>query len=139
MNKKLTLALLLLVAALFLSGCGEEQNNQDKTTIAARAYKASLEADMKSSGNWVAKRIGGSAHITLPPNHKLVTLTWKQDALWVLYRPFREGEKPEYYVYKEDSKFGLIEGTVIIKEEAYNGKNNVWIDRTTNDGSLQTR
>lgn len=130
---------LLLTAALFLSGCSNSSDTQNKETIAARAYKASLEADMKSSGNWIAKRIGGSAHITLPPNHKLVTLTWKQDALWVLYRPFRDGEKPEYYVYKEDSKFGLIEGTVIIKEEAYRDGNNVRINQSANGRCISPR
>lgn len=138
MNNKLLAVGLAIVTSFFLSGCGEDKSPQDNTTIAARAYRANLDADMKSNGNWLAKRFGGSAHITLPPNHKLVSLSWKQDDLWVLYRPFREGEKPEHYIYKEDSKFGLVEGTVIIKEEATNGSH-AWIDRTANDRGLQAR
>ena len=123
MGKKLFAGLLLLATFLLL-GCGqeltdeqiEERNAKSRATIAERAYQMRRDADVKSGGNWIAKRIGGSAHVTLPSKHKLVTLTWKQDDMWILYRPFREGEKAEYYIYREDSKFGLIEGTVIIKE-----------------------
>lgn len=54
--------------------------------------------------------------MTLPPNYKLVLLTWKKDSMWVLYRPMRKDEVPEEYIYQEDSTYGIIEGTIKIKE-----------------------
>ena len=72
---------------------------------------------VKSSGNVIAKKLGTSGGVmTLPPNHKLVLVTWKKDSMWVLYRPMRKDEVPEEYIYQEDSTFGIIEGTIRIKE-----------------------
>lgn len=72
---------------------------------------------VKSSGNVIAKKLGTSDGVmNLPPNYKLVLITWKQDSMWVLYRPMREDEVPEEYIYQEDSTFGIMEGTIRIKE-----------------------
>lgn len=72
---------------------------------------------VKSSGNVIAKKLGTSGGVmNLPPNYKLVLITWKQDSMWVLYRPMREDEVPEEYIYQEDSTFGIMEGTIRIKE-----------------------
>lgn len=72
---------------------------------------------VKSSGNVIAKKLGTSGGImNLPPNHKLVLVTWKSNNMWVLYRPMRKDEVPEEYIYQEDSTFGIIEGTIRIKE-----------------------
>lgn len=71
---------------------------------------------VKSSGNVIAKKLGTNGVMNLPPNHKLVLVTWKEDSMWVLYRPMRKDEVPEEYIYQEDSRFGVIEGTVKIKE-----------------------
>ena len=71
---------------------------------------------VKTQGNYVAKKWGGKANVILPPNHKLVMITWKQDDMWILYRPFRDGERAEYYIYEEDSRWGLVEGKVVIQE-----------------------
>lgn len=36
--------------------------------------------------------------------------------MWVLYRPMRADEQAETYTYQEDSKFGLIEAKITIRE-----------------------
>jgi hypothetical protein len=63
-----------------------------------------------------AKTFGGTATVQLPINMKLVTATWKEDHLWYLVRPMREGEVSEVYSFKESSSFGIIQGEVIFKE-----------------------
>ena len=92
--------IILSVLALLLCGCGQHPND-----------------DVKSSGSVVAKKVGGTANIVLPPKQKLVSVTWKRDDMWILYRPFREGEFAEEYTYKEDSTFGMMEATLRIKEQ----------------------
>lgn len=64
----------------------------------------------------VVKKMGGESVVTLPKKYKLIYATWKEDSLWLLYRPFRAGEKAETFIYKEESGYGIIEGTVYIKE-----------------------
>jgi hypothetical protein len=66
--------------------------------------------------NQMAKEFGGTATLNLPKGQKLVTATWKQTSLWYLTRPMRDGEVAETYDFKEDSSFGLIQGTVTIVE-----------------------
>ena len=97
--KKIMLIVLAAVA-LMLCGCGQNPND-----------------DVKSSGSVVAKKVGGTANIVLPPKQKLVSVTWKRDDMWILYRPFREGEFAEEYTYREDSTFGMMEATLRIKEQ----------------------
>ena len=97
--KKIIL-IFLSVLALLLCGCGQNPND-----------------DVKSSGSVVAKKVGGTANIVLPPKQKLVSVTWKRNDMWILYRPFREGEFAEEYTYKEDSTFGMMEATLRIKEQ----------------------
>lgn len=92
--------IILLVLALLLCGCGQNPND-----------------DVKSSGSVVAKKVGGTANIVLPPKQKLVSVTWKRNDMWILYRPFRSGEFAEEYTYKEDSTFGMMEATLRIKEQ----------------------
>ncbi len=92
--------IILLVLALLLCGCGQNPND-----------------DVKSSGSVVAKKVGGTANIVLPPKQKLVSVTWKRNDMWILYRPFRSGEFAEEYTYREDSVFGVMETTLKIKEQ----------------------
>lgn len=63
-----------------------------------------------------AKSFGGTAHITLPANQKLLNATWKDDNLWYLTRPMRDDETPETYTFSEESSWGIWEGAYIIKE-----------------------
>jgi hypothetical protein len=65
----------------------------------------------------MARQFGGTASIDLPRGTKLVTVTWKQgDTIWYLVRPMREGEQPEEYGFQESSSFGMVEGTVVLRE-----------------------
>jgi hypothetical protein len=63
-----------------------------------------------------AKNFGGESTARLAPCQKLIIATWKDDNLWYLTRPFRDGEKPETFTFKEDSSFGMWQGTVTIVE-----------------------
>lgn len=64
----------------------------------------------------VTKTFGGSMTIELEPNTKLELITWKEDSLWYCTRPMREEEFPETHTYKQQSEFGVFEGTVTIIE-----------------------
>lgn len=66
--------------------------------------------------NQQAKQWGGTASITLPKNRKLVSATWKDANLWYLTRPMNKNEKAETYYFHEESSFGMMEGTYVIKE-----------------------
>jgi hypothetical protein len=55
--------------------------------------------------------------IDLPKGEKLIEATWKGEDLWYLTRPMRSNESPEIYIFREDSSFGVMEGTVTFKEQ----------------------
>jgi len=63
-----------------------------------------------------AKNWGGTATIDLPAGKKLVTVTWKGDEIWFLTRDMRAGDRAETYEFSENSSWGFMEGTVVIKE-----------------------
>ena len=64
-----------------------------------------------------AKSFGGTAILDLPKGEKLVTVTWKEDALWYLTRPMTSNDKAEVYSFAEESSWGVFEGTYKIKEQ----------------------
>lgn len=64
----------------------------------------------------ITKSLGGDMTMDLAPGEKLETITWKEDDLWYLTRPMREGEKAETHVFKQSSVTGIFEGTVTIVE-----------------------
>ena len=66
--------------------------------------------------NQRAKNFGGKAEITLPANQKLINATWKDDNLWYLTRPMTEVDSAVTYTFQEESSFGIMEGTYIIRE-----------------------
>lgn len=66
--------------------------------------------------NQRAKEYGGTAKITLPPNKKLINVTWKETNLWYLTRPMTPSDSAETYTFQEESSYGIWEGTYIIKE-----------------------
>ena len=76
----------------------------------------SLTVLTSCTDNQRAKQFGGESTETLSENVKLVEVTWKEDNMWVLTRPMRQGESAETFTFKEISSFGIMEGTVIIKE-----------------------
>ena len=121
-----TIVCMFCIAAMLTLGCGQNKTDDE----IERENKAAREAvdghiqqsgNLKAGGTVIAKKVGGSANIELPPKSKLVLLTWKGDNLWVLSRPFREGEKAETYTYQEDSKWGLIEAKIVIRETEQGG------------------
>ena len=67
--------------------------------------------------NQRAKQFGGKATIELNSGEKLIEATWKNDEIWYLTRPMRDGEEAETYEFKEKSSFGILEGTVVFKEK----------------------
>lgn len=70
-----------------------------------------------SGFNPIARQFGGTVTINLESNRKLVNVSWKKDdSLWILTRKMRRDEEAETYEYKEDSAFGVIEGTVVVIE-----------------------
>jgi hypothetical protein len=90
MKNKLTKIILTLVAACVLCSCTENQRTR----------------------HW-----GGTSEIILPPNQKLVVATWKDADLWYLTRPMRADENAEIFIFKEQSNFGLMQGTITFKEQ----------------------
>ncbi|MCK9459575.1 MAG: hypothetical protein M0R80_08045 [Proteobacteria bacterium] len=69
------------------------------------------------TANQRAKSFGGKMTTTLPPGQKLVNLTWKDSNLWILKRQMRKDEVPEEYTFSEESSWGVVEGTIVIKEQ----------------------
>ena len=63
-----------------------------------------------------AKSFGGTAARQLPCGQKMVTVTWKDADLWVLTRPMRADEQPESYAFSEDSRWGIVQGSVHLAE-----------------------
>jgi hypothetical protein len=66
--------------------------------------------------NATTRQLGGEQTIELQENKKLVNVTWKENDLWILTRNMRDEDIAESYEFQEDSNFGVLEGTVIIKE-----------------------
>ena len=108
----------LIGAAILVVGCGETEEviNANNAKSRAAVETASANNNIKSTGSVIAKKVGGSATIILPDNQKLQLVTWKNDNMWVLYRPMRADEQAETYTYQEDSKFGLMEAKITIRE-----------------------
>lgn len=65
----------------------------------------------------ITKTLGGTMEIELDPGRKLEEITWKDDNLWILTRPMRDGEIAEKHEFVESSGLGVCEGKVIIIEK----------------------
>lgn len=66
--------------------------------------------------NGRAKNWGGTSTQELECGQKLIEVTWKGENMWILTRTMREDEVAEEYHFQEESSYGLMEGTVVIKE-----------------------
>ena len=55
--------------------------------------------------------------IELEPGQKLEMITWKDNKLWYLTRPFNENDIPETHKFQEQSEYGVFEGTITIIEK----------------------
>ena len=71
---------------------------------------------MSCTKNGRVRHWGGTGTLDLPKGQKLVNLTWKDSDLWVLTTEMDSGYIPKTYKFTEDSKFGMMEGTYIVKE-----------------------
>ena len=64
-----------------------------------------------------AKKYGGTDVIELEPGMKLEMVTWKGDNLWLQTRPMRLTDTAETHTFKEDSSYGILQGTILIVEK----------------------
>lgn len=62
------------------------------------------------------KQWGGNGTIKLPAGQKLINITWKGSQLWYITRPMTVNDYPETYSFKEQSNFGIVEGSYTIIE-----------------------
>jgi hypothetical protein len=84
-----------------------------KKSIFAIAIVALMSSCTK---NEMAKNFGGTMVIDLTTGQKLVNVTWKEDEIWYLTKPMSASDSAETYSFHESSSFGIMEGTVIVKE-----------------------
>ena len=71
---------------------------------------------MTTGCQWTAKKLGGNYTLDLPAGQKLVNITWKDSDLWYLTKPMTDDDVAETYTFQEDSKMGVLEGTVTVVE-----------------------
>lgn len=73
----------------------------------------------RSTDQLRAKKFGGTMKVNIEQGHKLVNVTWKENDLWILSRPIKEGEviEVEPYVFQQKTSFGIKEGKVEIFEQ----------------------
>lgn len=62
------------------------------------------------------KNFGGEGSIDLPTDQKLVIVTWKDDNLWYLTKPMLKTDSAETYEFKEQSSWGVWNGSYLIYE-----------------------
>jgi len=65
--------------------------------------------------NQRARSFGGVETVELKAGERLVNVTWKEDDLWVLTK--QDSTKPSTYTFQEKSSYGVMEGTIVIKEQ----------------------
>jgi len=87
-----------------------------KKLLVLAALALILLMSLGCTSNQRAKDYGGTMTIDLPVGQKLVNASWKNSDLWYLTRLRREGEQQEVFTFKEDSSYGVMQGTVIFKE-----------------------
>ena len=86
-----------------------------KKLIILSLFAVSMVA-LISCDNWKSRKWGGSTTITLPKGEKLIEATWKESSLWYLTEPMDTDYKPKTKTFREDSNFGILEGTVTFVE-----------------------
>jgi hypothetical protein len=88
-----------------------------KIYIAAMLMIGVVAGIVGCTANQRAKAYGGTETINIAVDQKVSTVTWKGEAdLWILTRPMRPGEQAETLTFQEHSTYGMVEGTVILKE-----------------------
>lgn len=64
----------------------------------------------------LSRSFGGTQEIELNEGERLINITWKKDVLWILTTK-DASTSPRVYEFKENSVFGVLEGTVKIIEK----------------------
>jgi len=78
--------------------------------------------------NQRAKSFGGDAELKVPCNQMVTNITWKKEELWYSTVPMTDNYAPKTHTFREESSFGMIEGTYTLiecicgKEYVYNYK-----------------
>lgn len=62
------------------------------------------------------KYFGGTTTINLEPGEKLIEVTWKDDNIWYLVEPMSDEYTPTTKIFKESSRFGVLQGKIIFNE-----------------------
>ena len=87
-----------------------------KKVLTLFAFALSIAALTISCDNVMSRKFGGSTTINLEKGQKLVEATWKENSLWYLTEPMDSDYVPKTKTFKEDSNFGVLEGTVTFVE-----------------------
>jgi hypothetical protein len=68
--------------------------------------------------NTIARKWGGNMKVELKEGERLVNVTWKspENSLWILTKQNASNIPPSTYRFQEDSRWGIIEGSVTIIE-----------------------
>jgi hypothetical protein len=80
------------------------------TRIITTAMALTLLALCGCSQNSMTRAFGGNMEYKLPEGTQLITMTWKDTSLWVLYYE----PKTKKCFFAESSGVGVMEGTVTI-------------------------
>ncbi len=67
-----------------------------------------------------ARHYGGNTEIQVNPGYKLLEVTWKGDDLWMFMEEMDSDYVPKTKIFKEESSFGIIEGSITFKESRKN-------------------
>lgn len=88
-SRKIFISIVIIVMFILLNGCTDQSST---------------------------RFFGGTSTIELEKGKKLVNITWKDEDIWVLTKRMNATDVAETYEFKEHSSYGVMEGTVIIKE-----------------------
>ena len=87
-----------------------------KKVLTLFVFALSIAVLTISCDNVMSRKFGGSTTINLEKGQKLVEATWKENSLWYLTEPMDSDYVPKTKIFKEDSNFGVLEGTVTFIE-----------------------
>lgn len=64
-----------------------------------------------------AKNFGGTAKLEVPCGQRVTNITWKAEELWYSTVPMEEDYKPQTHTFREESSFGIMEGSYLLIEK----------------------
>ena len=78
---------------------------------------AAIAALTSCTENERVKQWGGTGNLEIPADQKFVNVTWKETELWIVTRDRTAADTTyDTYQFQEESSYGIMEGTYIIKE-----------------------